>query len=260
MIRRAFVDTSHGQIHYRESGEGAPLVLLHQTPDSSRAFEPAMPGLSSRRVLAIDTLGYGDSDAATRSYSMSDYADSVAAFLDALSIERAAVLGKHTGAGIAVEFAARHPDRATALVAVGIPFWDAEEREQLRSVYAVPFELQEDGGHLEQAWAKIRRRTPDATLEMVERSTVDMLKAPRPMAAYDAVFDYDMEPRLSLIRCPALVIAGDGDALWKCSEPAARLIPDGTTHTFAGIGGYLIDLRTDDFVATVLDFLNAKGA
>ena len=87
MIDRAFVKTSHGRVHYRECGEGPPLLLLHQTADSSLAFEPLMPGLVGHRLLATDTLGYGDSDPPPHPYSMEEYADSVVAFLDAVRRE-----------------------------------------------------------------------------------------------------------------------------------------------------------------------------
>ncbi len=218
-----------------------------------------MPGLTGHRVLAVDTLGYGDSDAPLQPYSMNEYADSVAAFLDAVGIEKTAVMGNHTGASIAVELAAGHPDRVTALIAVGIPYWNPPERDANLAIYAVPFEIKEDGSHLMQAWAKLRRRGSSAGLELIEPSTVDMLKSPAPLAAYQAVFSYDMAPRLPLVKCPALISAGESDPLNSRSEPAARLMPNAKTHTFSKDGGYLIDAGNKRFASTILDFLAAKG-
>ena len=259
MIDRAFVKTSHGRVHYREYGEGPPLMLLHQTADSSLAFEPLMPGLTGHRLLAPDTLGYGDSDAPPHLYSMKEFGDSVAAFLDALGVEKTAVMGNHTGASIAVELAAGHPDRVTALIAVGLAYYESPERKAKLAQYAVPFEVKEDGSHLMQAWAKVRRRGSSAPLELVERSTVDMLKSPAPLAAYQAVFSYDMAPRLPRVKCPALISAGESDQLNACSEPAARLMPNAKTHTFSNDNGYLIDAGNKPFVSTILDFLAANG-
>ena len=63
---RGFVSTPHGQVHYRTAGAGEPLLLLHQTSRSSDEFAEMLPILGrSRRVIAMDTLGYGDSDLLT---------------------------------------------------------------------------------------------------------------------------------------------------------------------------------------------------
>ena len=94
---------------------------------------------------------------------------------------------------------------------------------------------------------------------MVERSTVDMLKSPAPLAAYQAVFSYDIASRLPLVKCPALISASELDQLNARSEPAARLMPNAKTHTFSKGGGYFIDAGNKQFVSTILDFLAAHG-
>lgn len=261
MTQRAFAATACGQIHYRTEGDGPALVLLHQTPDSSRAFEAAIPGLGTeRRVLAMDTPGYGDSAPPDRPYAMAGYAGAVIALLDALGIEQAAVLGNHTGASIAVEVAAAYPERVSALITVGIPFWDEAERELMRTRYMVPLEVSEDGSHLMQAWGKIAGRPGKPPAHLIQRGVVDMLKATNAIAAYAAVFDYDIAARLPLVQCPALLAAGELDILHKCSEPASKLLKDVRLHTFWGVGGYAIDLQTAEFVSTVLGFLRTVDA
>lgn len=60
-LKRAFADTSLGQIHYRTVGSGPPLVLLHNTWLSSRMFFGVIPDLARDfTVYALDTLGQGD--------------------------------------------------------------------------------------------------------------------------------------------------------------------------------------------------------
>src|SRR5690606_9730061 len=63
-IRRAFVDTPHGQIHLRrlDGGGATPILLLHQASGSSRTMAPLMPAFAgSRPCLAPDLPGNGDS-------------------------------------------------------------------------------------------------------------------------------------------------------------------------------------------------------
>src|SRR5690348_2858832 len=65
-MRKGYVDTPEGQIHYITAGSGGvPLILLHQNPSSARMWEAVIPGLAARgrQVVAFDTPGYGNSDA-----------------------------------------------------------------------------------------------------------------------------------------------------------------------------------------------------
>ena len=90
-IRRSFVDTSDGQIHYRHLGEGGkPLLLLHQTSSSSRMYEAIMPALRAGGywVIAMDTLGFGDSPPPPSGASVEHYAESVARFVDGIGLSK----------------------------------------------------------------------------------------------------------------------------------------------------------------------------
>ena len=77
---RGYADTSLGQIHYVEAGEGPPIVLLHQTASSSVMYARAMPLLAANyRAIAIDTPGFGMSDPPSSSQDIIEhYADAVA--------------------------------------------------------------------------------------------------------------------------------------------------------------------------------------
>ncbi|NES93362.1 alpha/beta fold hydrolase, partial [Okeania sp. SIO2B9] len=62
-IKRAFLDTEDGQIHYRIGGEGEPLILLHQNIKSSDEYRELMPRFikEEKLVIAMDFLGFGES-------------------------------------------------------------------------------------------------------------------------------------------------------------------------------------------------------
>jgi len=74
MVRRAFLDTPEGQIHYRTAGAGRPVLLLHQTPRSSDEYRDVIPILARElRVVAMDTIGYGDSYKPAGTSTIEDY-------------------------------------------------------------------------------------------------------------------------------------------------------------------------------------------
>lgn len=109
---------------YRESGCGETLLLLHGNMSSSVHFQTLMENLENKyHVVAIDLMGFGDSDYQKKRLHLQDYAKDVAEFLQKLNITSCSVLGWSTGGGIALELAAILPDvikRVFLLASVGL--------------------------------------------------------------------------------------------------------------------------------------------
>jgi hypothetical protein len=109
--QRAFVRTACGQIHVASAGEGFPVLLLHQTPRSWDEYRDVLPILGRRfHAIAMDTLGFGDSDALPEGEdSIERWAEAALSLLDALQIEQAAVVGHHTAPSSAWRSRPRRP-------------------------------------------------------------------------------------------------------------------------------------------------------
>jgi len=108
------------RIVYDEYGEGdRVIVLIHGLLMNSSMFERLGPALAERgnRVVCINLLGHGPSGGPHELpyYSMSSFADQVAALLDHLGLEEAVIGGTSLGANVSLEFASRTPERARAL-------------------------------------------------------------------------------------------------------------------------------------------------
>ncbi|MDQ1341649.1 MAG: hypothetical protein QG571_265, partial [Pseudomonadota bacterium] len=85
-MKRVLCGSSMGQVHCIVAGEGAgaPLLLLHQTPRSVDEYSEVLPLLArERRVIALDTPGYGCSDRVPGQPSIADYAGAAIDVLDA---------------------------------------------------------------------------------------------------------------------------------------------------------------------------------
>jgi pimeloyl-ACP methyl ester carboxylesterase len=77
-LRRGFVDTPEGQIHYATVGQGKPVLLLHQTPRSWDEYRDALPIIGRKYwAIAMDTIGFGDSFKPEKKNSVEDYAHGV---------------------------------------------------------------------------------------------------------------------------------------------------------------------------------------
>jgi pimeloyl-ACP methyl ester carboxylesterase len=216
-VERSFVTTDFGRIHIAAAGAGAPVLLLHQTPRSWDEFRDVLPLLGRHyRAIAMDTVGYGDSDPLPQGQaSIENWANAAQALLRALGVSRAAVVGHHTGAAIAAEIAAAYPQTVAALVLSASPYVDATRRAAARKEHkAVVDEAMPrmDGGHLAELWSMRRPFYPADRIDLLERFIIDALKAgPRAAEGHRVVDRYEMEKRLPLIRCPTLVIAPTAD-------------------------------------------------
>ena len=102
---------------YDETGQGTPVVLLHEGVVDSRIWEPVVPLLADRhRVIRYDQRGFGRSPMPDGPYSL---VDDLVSVLAAAGVERAALAGASRGGNIALTAAVEHPERVSALVLLG---------------------------------------------------------------------------------------------------------------------------------------------
>lgn len=113
----AHAEVNGHSVAYRHAGEGPPLVLLHGFLCDSRCWRTQLASLSDRfRVVAWDAPGAGASSDPPDSFTITDWAQCLAGFLDVVGIERTQVLGLSWGGILAQEFYRLYPDRVLALV------------------------------------------------------------------------------------------------------------------------------------------------
>jgi pimeloyl-ACP methyl ester carboxylesterase len=213
-VQRHFVSLPAGVIHYAVCGVGDPVLLFHQTPRSWDEYRDVLPLLGrTRRAIAMDTIGFGDSSRLPRGEdSIERWAEVAISFLDALAIERAALVGHHTGGYIAIEMAAALPERVSALVLSGVALHPTERRLERGNTAPVDDANAElDGSHLVKLWRQRAGFYPE-DVELLERFIVDCLRAGDLAAeGHRVVARYPVEQRLPLLSCPVLLIAPTAD-------------------------------------------------
>ncbi|MGB6015482.1 MAG: alpha/beta hydrolase [Nodosilinea sp.] len=269
-IKRAFLDTEDGQILYRFGGSGEPLLLMHMNPRSGDEYRELMPMLAQhRRVLAMDMIGFGDSDKPARMYSIEDYAKTVIALLDELGIEKISILGNHTGAFIAGEVAAAHGDRVDKLILSNAPAFGEMGKARLFELFDKGFKIKEDGSHLMERWQARSRYVGSAQLN--HRWVLDDLKCfDYPLYAVWAVGNYCMgaEERFRLIDCPTLILWGMDDvqeferlglANAEDRHVISEVIPHGKVVEFETGTICMMNQIPEEVSAAVMDFLNSGG-
>jgi pimeloyl-ACP methyl ester carboxylesterase len=101
-----------GRLRWAEQGspDGEPIIMLHGLTDSWQSFSRVLPELPSRyRVLVPDQRGHGGSERPAVGYAPEDFATDVLAFMDAVGVERAALVGHSMGSFVAQAVARPRP-------------------------------------------------------------------------------------------------------------------------------------------------------
>jgi len=261
-MRRAFVDTPEGQIHFRESGSGKPVLLLHQTPRSSDEYLEVLPIIGERYwAIAMDTIGFGDSYKPKKNCEIEDYAEGVITLLNSLKISKASLVGHHTGGVIALEVAASYPERVDKLILSAVPYIDEEERLRRRGKKVIDsYELKNDGSHLLDLWRGRQPFYPPNRPDLLMRFIADAIKAgSRVVEGHLAVSNYKMEEKAALIRCPTLVICGTEDPFsYPHMQTLAKAIPNSKTLAIEGGTVAMVEQMPERFAKVVLDFLDGR--
>ncbi len=110
-------EVNGARLAYAVSGNGDPVVLIHGFSLDMRMWDPQIPALEDRfRVVRYDLRGFGRSAVPDGSPYVAS--EDLAALLDYLQIERAALVGFSFGGTVAVHFALDFPDRVTSLILI----------------------------------------------------------------------------------------------------------------------------------------------
>jgi non-heme chloroperoxidase len=239
----ATVDLSTGvRLHYAEHGEsgGKPVICLHGYTDSSFSYSRVAPLLAERgyRVFALDQRGHGDSERPMSGYAMADFAADAVAFMDALGIARAAIVGHSMGSMVARIMAQRHPERVARLVLINTfgAQGTAGATELLDAVRTLPDPVPDDFVREFQS-STLHIPVPEAFYEQV---VAESLKLPARVwvAALEGFFAADDSADLHRIAAPTLLLWGECDAYVPRADQEQLLaaIPDSRLIAFPDTG------------------------
>jgi pimeloyl-ACP methyl ester carboxylesterase len=250
------------RIGYAEAGEGPPLVLLHGGWSDWRIWRPQLHGLGEElAVAAWDAPGCGRSSDPPDSWRMEDYADCLAAWLEAVGIERPHVLGLSWGGTLALALYGRHPEIPSSLVlASSYAGWAGSlpAEEVARRLERVLGELERPPDE----WASdyipgfLTDAAPPGLGDEIATIMCDLHPdGTRTMLA--AMAEADLRDVLPRIEVPTLLLYGELDTRspLPVAEELHREIPGSQLVVLPGVGHLASAERPDDFNAAVRAFL-----
>ena len=116
-----FVVVQGYNIHYVETGEGQPILLIPGAFSTYRHWNRVIPYLSKHyKLLCMDYLGAGDSDKPKSGfrYTIEEQADLIVKMMETLHIPQIDIVGVSYGGAIALNLAARYPERVGKIVSI----------------------------------------------------------------------------------------------------------------------------------------------
>jgi pimeloyl-ACP methyl ester carboxylesterase len=207
------IDVNGIRLAFERRGKGTPLVLLHGYPLDHHLWDAVVPLLEDTFDLILpDLRGFGGSSTVDSFYAMEDYASDIAALLDHLGIQKAAVVGHSMGGYVALAFARLYPERVTGLGLVSSQVLaDPPDRKEGR--YKSAAEVADKGiGSVVAAMTP--KFTSDARLQEFARNSMEQQQPAAYIGALKAMAErVDSTPLLSALTVPVLLVHGDSDAL-----------------------------------------------
>jgi pimeloyl-ACP methyl ester carboxylesterase len=264
------------RVNYVELGEGPPLVFVHGLSGCWQNWLENIPHFArTHRVVAIDLVGFGESEMPHWDISIPGYGRFIDAFLGEIGIERCALVGNSMGGFISAETAISHPSRVDRLVlvdAAGGPTlrewqdrWAARLERATRLSAPLIARIFARREHL------VRRPRARKLMLFMVAAHPDRL---RPELCYEvasgagkpgfldaaaALADYDYWKRIPDISCPTLVIWGKSDQIVPVKDgyEYAAMIPGARLEIFDDTGHVPMLERPARFNRVLEEFLAA---
>jgi pimeloyl-ACP methyl ester carboxylesterase len=220
------------KLYYEETGKGIPIVFIHEFAGDHRSWEPQVRHFSKYyRCVTYNARGYPPSDVPDdgERYSQARARDDIRAVLDALSIDKAHVVGLSMGGFAALHFGLSYQERARSLVVAGCGYGAAPDK---RAQFAE--EAEASARRFEeltmakaaQAYAlgptrvqfqnKDPRGWQEFLTQLTEHSSAGAARTMRGVQKRRPSL-FDLTEQMKAIRVPILILTGDED--WPCLEP-----------------------------------------
>jgi pimeloyl-ACP methyl ester carboxylesterase len=212
-------------LYYEETGEGMPLVWVHEYGGDSRSWEPQVRYFSRRyRVVTYNHRGYSPSTVprAARDYSQDLLVEDLHQLMTHLELAPVHLGGCSMGANVARDFAIAHPEMARSLILVGAGAGSVNREQFLQDEEAIAAGLERNGiaslvHHFEIVpnRASFKQKDPRGFAEFLRQVAEHDAQACAHLAREVLIKRktvVELEAELKVLRVPTLIMAGDRDA------------------------------------------------
>ncbi|MBN1262029.1 MAG: alpha/beta hydrolase [Anaerolineae bacterium] len=254
--------TDRGIVHYETFGHGKPVILLHCWLGSWSYWLSTMENLGDKfKTYALDFWGFGDS-AKHGSFSVEEYVEMVAQFMERMGLERAPVMGHSMGGTVSLSLALAHPNRVSRVAIIGSPIVGsgldlllklAGNRQIARFLYKFPKAFAYGVRLASPFYARDWRTWYQMFEKDLSSTTMESFSA-----SIRDLRHTDLRPRLHELRIPAMGVYGCKDNIVdpKQGEILRKRVTNAILHYFDGSAHFPMLDETERFHRVVREFLN----
>ncbi|GAB4273979.1 MAG: alpha/beta hydrolase [Candidatus Promineifilaceae bacterium] len=259
------------RIAYEVHGEGAPLVLIAGLGYDRWMWHKMVPGLAEQfQVIVFDNRGVGETEIAPGPYSAGLLAADTAALMQALGIEKAAIMGHSMGGFVAQALAIEYPERVDKLILSATNFGGPNHVRITQEALVVLMDT--TGDPIERLKRGMAVSTApgfvEAHPEVVEAWLAYRVAHPIDPAGYQAQLAVGLglmakeacfEEKLTVVSQPTLILHGEADKVVPPENAAllAKQLPNSRVAIMPGVGHFYPFEAPETAVAIVTDFMNA---
>jgi pimeloyl-ACP methyl ester carboxylesterase len=267
-------------MNYEVAGDGPPLVLIHAWPTDHAVWQLQVPVFSQYyRTIAVDLRGCGQSDKPDGPNTPEIMSNDVAALLDVLGQERAAVAGISLGGIVAAQMTLDHPERVVSSIWVGAPsdmdrFLVTIGGETMLIADAYMRILQPEGylGFWEKVWKAnigllfndefVQSRLGSYLIRSIFEERYGRFNADPSsiINIINGLRGWTIQDRLSSVSRPVQVVVGDQDPTFEYCEEQGRLTAGAEYVRIDYSGHFSILDQPARFNEVALDFLRRTHA
>lgn len=246
---------------YKGDPAGTPVIMLHGYTDSWFSFSPVLPLLDKKyRVYILDQRGHGDSDRPVGGYAMQQFAADVVAFMDAMNLRQATIVGHSMGSFVAQHVASEAPERVSKLVLVAsaTSVRNNTVRELQREIAAL-----KDTAAVPETFARdfqVSTIFQPLSPEFLQSVVKESLKLPvhvwREVMAEMLAPEADVQ--LKKIKTPTLILWGDKETIFPRSEQdlLVSALRNSVLKVYPDTGHALHWERPERFAKDLQEFIN----
>lgn len=257
---------SRGELAFADEGEGPAVLLLHGFPTSSHLWRDLVPILAPRfRAVAVDLLGYGDSDKPPdpAALTVTAQAGHVRELAEALQLEDVAAVGHDVGGGVAQLLALDGVARTLVLVdSISFDSWPIEAVRMIQGTsdnrVDEEFARMIAGTALEMGMRRPARLAEEDRAEYLRPWLADPPALIRAARGIDGAGLVGTEGRLATFEGRALVVWGEDDP-YQPVEHAERLgeaLPGATVAVLPGCSHLVTEDAPEAVLPLVADYLH----
>lgn len=247
-VESHYAETDLARFHYTRAGTGSPVVLISGGGLWAYSWRDVLPALAGNHtVYAVDlpAQGYTELHRSDFAFDLPAMSNAIATFLDAVGLDRTALVGHSWGGAWSLYFAQQHPDRVEKLVLLDAPGLDAE-KAPVTPLFTTPFLGELATNLTTRSFYAENIRGTFHNRHLVTEEMIDEFYAPFSRPANRAGFlalwrnlDYRLtDAGLERVAAPTLVLWGGADS-WLPASQADRLaarIPNADATILPGCG------------------------